>query len=63
MLHSNSYLLLAQLKLGVNFIKYLFPQCLELLSKSYKNENVCILGNLIGYQGIAYGTIIEIVLV
>ena len=63
MLHSNSHLLLAQPKLGANFIKHLFPQCLELLSKSHKNENVCILGNLIEYQGIAYGTIIEIVLV
>ncbi len=61
--HSDSHLFLARFKLGVNFIKHLFPQCLALLSKSHKNENICILGNLIGYQRITYGTIIGIVLV
>ena len=63
MLHSNPYLFLVQLKLEVVFMKYLLSQCLELLSKSHKNENICILGNLIGYQVIAYKTIIEIILV
>ena len=49
MLNSNSYLFLTQLKLGIDFIKHSLPQCLELSSKNHKNENICFLGNLIGY--------------
>ena len=60
--NNNFYLVLTQFKLGIDFIKHLLPQCLELPSKNHKNENICILGNLIGYQEITYRTIIEILL-